>query len=92
MTEEKHYEILHFIALIRNSSWKLQRLIFTGGACYQFYRILKNRFPDAVAYHDGGHVITRIGDHYYDIMGEITETAKFSEMEREPTYWGRRFW
>lgn len=90
MKETDGAEVLRFIALIRNSAHKLQTLIFTEGACYQFHLILKNRFPESVAYYDMNHVITRIGDGYYDITGEAA-AANHTVMETMPTLWGRRF-
>ena len=42
---------------------------FTEGGCYELYKIIKQFFPDAVAYYDpiDGHVFTLVGDTYYDI-------------------------
>lgn len=45
--------------------------VYTKGSCYQFYKILKIMFPEAICYYDCYHVITKIGDKYYDITGEI---------------------
>lgn len=43
--------------------------MFTNGSCYKFYLILKEIYPDAVAYYDSDHIITKIGSMYYDIEG-----------------------
>ena len=56
---------LDFINTIRKSAPELQTKIFTHGACYQFYKILKYLFPNAEAYYDGTHVITKIGKKFY---------------------------
>jgi hypothetical protein len=45
--------------------------VYRSGSCYRFYLILRQVYPDAVAYYDGDHVITRIDDRYYDISGEV---------------------
>jgi len=42
---------------------------FSGG-CLKFHIILSLVYADARGYYDGGHVITRIGDSFWDIEGE----------------------
>lgn len=66
----KHKQILKFIKAIRNSIIGAE-FIYTNGSCYQFYLILKSIVPEAQAYYDSSHVITRIGDKFYDITGEV---------------------
>lgn len=68
----KHGDILYFIRLIRCSSPYMMRKIFTEGGCYRFHLILKQVFPGATPWQtqDEGHVLTRIGGHFYDILGE----------------------
>lgn len=61
---------LSLISAIRNS-FIGSELVYTCGSCYQFYLILKEAFPEAEAYHDENHVITKIGENYYDITGEV---------------------
>ena len=53
--------------------------IYTSGSCLNFYLILRDRFSDQcpVPYYNVDHVITFIGDRYYDITGEV----KFKEGE-----------
>ncbi len=86
-----HGQILYFISLIRESAPQLQKKIFTNGACYQFYFILKEKFPDAVPFYDMNHVITRIGSKYYDINGEYADAGRHAVLEQTPKDWGRRF-
>lgn len=62
--------ILHFIQVIRNSFIGAE-FCYLNGSCYRFYLILKEVFTDAQAYYDCDHVITRIGDKYYDITGSV---------------------
>ena len=64
----KHEKTLKIIAEIRNSHSKM-RNIFTKGSCYNLYSILKAIFPEAIAYSNIDHIITRIDDIYYDING-----------------------
>jgi hypothetical protein len=45
--------------------------LYTHGSCYQFYLILKSIIPNAEAYYDSDHVITKIGERFYDITGEV---------------------
>jgi hypothetical protein len=49
--------------------------IFSLGGCYQFYIFLKHIFPNAKPYmhYKKTHVVTKIGDKYYDIDGEIPD-------------------
>lgn len=82
--------IEQFITLIRESCPELQTKIFTEGACYQFFLILKHRFPTAVAHYDGDHVITYIDGQYYDIRGEVTREGHIY-MESSPKKWGFRY-
>lgn len=46
--------------------------VFTQGACYQFYRVLKLVAPDAAPFYDpvDGHVYVKVGEFFYDINGE----------------------
>lgn len=65
-----HADIEHFISTIRNSFIGSEK-VFTSGSCYQFYKILKCVWPDAEAYYDSDHVITKINGRFYDIKGEV---------------------
>jgi hypothetical protein len=82
--------VLSFIKLIRESCPDLQVKIFTEGACYQFYLILKHRFPQAAAYYDNDHVITYIDGHFYDITGEV-QKGYHGYMKDPPNGWGCRY-
>ena len=62
--------ILSFIRTIRNSFGGAD-YVYTKGSCYQFYKILKQVFPEAKAYYNINHVITKIGSKFYDITGEV---------------------
>lgn len=84
-------EVLDIISLIRESSPELQTRIFTEGACYQFYLILKKLFPRAVPFYDGNHVVTYIGGKCYDITGEVNATDRHILMELEPKGWGYKY-
>jgi len=58
------------ITAIRNS-FPGAVTVYTRGACFEFYKILKAAFPDAEPWYCelDGHVYTRLGDRYYDING-----------------------
>jgi len=71
--------IIEFIKIIRESFVGAET-VYTKGSCYQFYRILKQVFPQAVAYYDVSHVITDIDGRFYDITGEV-EKINHLEME-----------
>lgn len=45
--------------------------IFLNGSCCNFHFVLKAVYPDAEAYFNHNHVITKIGGLFYDITGEV---------------------
>lgn len=65
-----HQRIKSFIAAVRQSHPQMAS-IFLEGECLHFYHILRHVFPEARAYYDLNHVITRIGGRYYDITGTV---------------------
>ena len=75
-----HYRVSSFIKTIRDS-FEGSINVYTEGSCYQFYRILKEVFPESVAFYDGYHVITEIEGRYYDITGEIINPTGYINME-----------
>lgn len=80
----KEAEILRLIRLIRMSH-KTVSQVYTQGACYQFYKILKTVVPSAKPFYNDAHVITKIGNKFYDIDGEydpsIMSKRRFLEMD-----------
>ncbi|ABO50334.1 hypothetical protein Dred_1809 [Desulforamulus reducens MI-1] len=78
--------VLGFIQLIKETAPKEMTRIFTQGGCYRFHLILKVVFPEAKPYKVGFcrnpkqmgredfiplHVISKIGNRFYDINGEF---------------------
>ncbi|KAB7891426.1 hypothetical protein [Poseidonibacter ostreae] len=47
--------------------------VYTKGSCYGFHKILKEIFPDAVAFYKDEHIVSKIDNKYYDITGEVKE-------------------
>lgn len=78
-------EVEKFISVIRDSFIGSQQ-VYTEGSCYHFYLILKQVFPDAECWYDLDHVITKVGDKWYDITGEVTPNLQFNKFNRPPTY------
>lgn len=70
----------NIINKLRNS-FSHATVVYTRGSCGQLYKILKEIFPDAIAYEDGCHVITKIGDKFWDIKGEVKRTQGFKLCE-----------
>lgn len=70
----KHKDPLKLIDAIRNST-PYMHVIYTNGSCWKFHEILKVVYPEAIPYYmydeDGGHVLTKIGDKFYDINGVV---------------------
>ena len=82
---KKEQEVEKFIQTIRDSFIGSQQ-VYTEGSCYHFYLILKQVFPEAKAYYDADHIITKIGDKFYDITGEIIMTTRMLEFKKLPSY------
>lgn len=70
-------KVLDIIKVIRDS-FIGSETVYTRGSCYKFYKILKEIFPEAEAYYNSDHVITKISDKYYDITGEVQITNYIS--------------
>lgn len=66
----KYIKVLRLIKEISNSN-PIMKDIFLAGSCCNFFFILKSVFPEAKAFFNIDHVITKIGDRYFDITGEI---------------------
>lgn len=67
-TEEQR--VLEFIKLVRESHPSMVE-IFTRGSCLNFGLILEFVFPSALKFYDTNHVISNIGDKFYDITGRV---------------------
>ena len=76
-------EVLKLITAIRESFDDSVK-VYTQGGCFRFYLILKSVFPDAAAYYDMDHIITKIGDKYYDINGEYTDLKNYLPLTDYP--------
>lgn len=75
-----------FIAKVRDSFIGSQQ-VYTEGSCYHFYLILKEVFPDAEPWYDNEHIVTKIGDKFYDITGEIRkDELDMFKYQRLPSY------
>lgn len=60
---------------------------FTKGYCYYFALILHSRFGGNILYYKKeGHFITKIGNFYYDINGDVTEFYKNKELLNEQEF------
>lgn len=63
---------LAYIELIRQSRPD-SVAYFTGGGCWELFRLLRRQFPQAQPYHTwsdlAGHIGTMIGGRIYDIRG-----------------------
>ena len=64
-------EIEEFITTVREIS-PLMETICKNGSCYRFYLLLKKVYPTAEPHYDENyHVITNIGNRFFDISGEV---------------------
>ena len=68
-----------FIQKIRTSFHGSVR-VYAEGSCYQFYKIIKQVFPQAEPYYSKGHIVSKIDDCFYDITGAVQgEFVPFDE-------------
>ncbi|MEG6522044.1 hypothetical protein [Desulfotomaculum sp. 1211_IL3151] len=89
-----HDQVLDFIQLLKGAAPKEMGKIFTQGGCYRFHLIIKTVFPGAKPYKVAycrnpnnltktdflpKHIISNIGDRYYDINGEF-------KLEKQKSY------
>lgn len=65
---QKAINLIHEISM----SNTIIKEIFLKGSCCNLYFILKSVFPEAKAYFNVDHIITKIDKKYYDITGEIS--------------------
>jgi len=63
-------EVIAFLAALRDVHPDMARYGLNGG-CFRVYLLLKQAFPAAEPWYDSDHVITKIGDGYYDIRGQV---------------------
>lgn len=80
MTE--HHHVMHVLSELRTAVPGAVPL-FTQGGCHRLYLILRAIWPEAEAWYDSDHVITRIGGRFYDITGEVTPD-RHQPMDLEP--------
>lgn len=96
--KDTHKEVMDFIRVIRESFLDAA-LVYRYGGCYGFYKILKHRFPSAIAYYDDNHkdhILSKINGRFYDITGEVDcvvckqhyweNPIKLTEIDHE--HWG----
>lgn len=80
----KHKRILKVIAFVKkvvpNAEYR-----FTKGLCFKFYILLNIFFSEGEPYHDSDHVVTKIGDKYYDITGEV-DGSRYTHMKVDSMY------
>lgn len=77
MTKDR--KILNFIEVIRNSHPEMKN-IFLYGSCLNFHLILKSIYPEAIPYTNIDHIITKIGNKFYDISGRVYNTKSYEKM------------
>lgn len=83
-------EILLFLSLLRGLHPDLERQCLQG-SCFKLYLLLEHCYPDAVPYYDSDHVITKLGDRYYDIRGEVLPGANHLPMKDDSSVFNRAY-
>ncbi len=74
-----------FITRVRQAHPQMMN-IFTRGSCFDFYLILQEVWPEAIAFYDtvNGHVVTEIGGVLYDIAGDVSHKHDGKNLVRLP--------
>lgn len=86
-------EALAFLSALRDLHPDMARWGLHGG-CFKVYLVLRQRFPGAEPWYDGEHVLTKIGDHYYDIRGEVQPVSSIGAeyLRMDPLVFNRAYW
>lgn len=89
--KNKRKEVLALIRALRGS-FPDAGIVYTYGACYGLYEILKAVFPEAKAYfsnEEEEHVVVKIGEDFYDIVGLMSERVDKPKImkEKDIQYW-----
>jgi hypothetical protein len=73
--------ILNQISAIRDLHPQMEKICLNG-SCMNFHVVLRRIYPEAKPYYNINHVITKIGDSYYDITGSVKPEgySPFSEI------------
>lgn len=74
----RQQDVLYFINMVKLTFGKYKEM---SGGCYKFHLILKHIF-NGEGYYNSDHVITKIGDHFYDVTGEVNLTDDFIEIDK----------
>lgn len=81
-----------FIAMLQHVHPDVMRY-GQNGSCFHVYRLLAEVFPDAEPWYDGNHVITKIGERFYDITGEVVPLPDHKPMRENVTSFNNAvFW
>jgi len=66
----KHEQVIQFIIKVQACfPGSIQHC--TRGYCFEFSDLLINVFPEGQPWYDEDHMITKIGDNFYDITGQV---------------------
>lgn len=64
---------------------------YMNGGCFKFYLILRKRFGvlNVTPYHNSDHVISKIGEEYFDATGLIdgSQYQPMCELWLRKSYW-----
>ena len=69
-----HSKIIDFIRELRQANPVMEE-IFMEGSCLNLHYMIKALYPEAKSYYNQveGHVITKLGERYYDVRGVVTD-------------------
>lgn len=78
------------LAALRAIHPDIERFGLHGG-CFQVYLLLREIFSDAEPWYDGNHVITKIGDRFWDVRGEVIPNGHLN-MREDALLFNRAYW
>ena len=81
-----HADVIMFLFLLRQLHPELEHQCLNG-SCFRLYKLLELAFPGAEPWCAHGHIITRIGDKFYDIRGEVPADDRWIPFTGQRTFY-----
>jgi hypothetical protein len=91
---DKDDPVDRFLYTLRRPYPRMICSIFLNGGCFELYRILKERWPNAICYYASveSHIYTKIGLKYYDIRGAYSELNRDAHIALSETIEKAKKW
>ena len=83
--------VISFLYALRRLHPELETQCLNG-SCFKLYLLVKEVWPDAEPWYDGDHVITKIGNSFFDIRGEVVPGRHIPMKEDALLFNAAYFW